>query len=233
MILAIDASTPVAGVAFYESTGLLYEVYMNAGKNHSETLMPCIDQGLKNCNRKLSDLKAIAVSIGPGSFTGLRIGLAAAKGLGIVLNVPLITVSTLEMLAHNVSGLTNAPVVPMLNARKQEIYTCMYDCSGTYPRALQAEQAVAPERWMEILRQQEQLWLLGDGVKVYDELWESQLGKRVVSVPEQIFWPRAGRLAHLAWHKFESGQYLIDYSGLKPVYLRLSEAEVRLGKGEL
>ena len=102
-ILAIDSATPVAGVALLRDESLIVETFANIGLTHSETLMPMVDRVLKDAGLPVGQLHAIAVTIGPGSFTGLRIGLAAAKGLALAADKPLIGISTLEALAHNLS----------------------------------------------------------------------------------------------------------------------------------
>ena len=125
-ILAIDSATPVAGVALIHDKKLIREDFVNFKKTHSETLMPMADKVLHDCEIEIKDLAAIAVTIGPGSFTGLRIGLAAAKGLSLASAKPLIGISTLDVLAHNLAY-TNGLVCPLLDARKQEVYTAFYD----------------------------------------------------------------------------------------------------------
>ena len=103
LILAIDSATPTAGVSLAEDGHILYESFVNYKKTQSEPLMPMIDQALKTCEKQLTDCTSIAVTVGPGSFTGLRIGLAAAKALSMASKVPVTGISTLELLAHNMT----------------------------------------------------------------------------------------------------------------------------------
>ncbi|MFA7078279.1 MAG: tRNA (adenosine(37)-N6)-threonylcarbamoyltransferase complex dimerization subunit type 1 TsaB, partial [Syntrophomonas sp.] len=143
MILAIDSSTPVAGVALLDEEKLIREEFVNYKLTHSETLMPMVDRILQACERSLADLTALAVTIGPGSFTGLRIGLAAIKGLSLAARLPVVGVSTLDVIAHNIVY-SDTLVCPLLNARRQEVYTAFYDNRGLFPRRLSDEIACAP-----------------------------------------------------------------------------------------
>lgn len=237
LILAIDSATPVAGVALLNDSGLVREEFVNYKKTHSETLMPMIDEILQQCECRLQDLSAVAVSVGPGSFTGLRIGLATVKGLSLASGIPIIGVSTLEMLAHNISY-NEALVCPLLDARKQEVYTAFYDVSGCYPAALSEEKAYSPVEFVKQAREvaraagKDSFILIGDGYKPYAEFFHKELGDALKRVPAHLMLTRASALASLAAVKLEKAEFE-DVFSLKPHYVRLSEAEYRLNRGEL
>ncbi|MBP5733988.1 MAG: tRNA (adenosine(37)-N6)-threonylcarbamoyltransferase complex dimerization subunit type 1 TsaB, partial [Lachnospiraceae bacterium] len=125
-ILGIDSSGLVASVAVTNDGVLLGEYTTNYKKTHSQTLLPMLDELKKMIELDLSTLDAIAISAGPGSFTGLRIGSATAKGLGLALDKPLIEVPTLEGLAYNLCG-SNALVCPIMDARRNQVYTAVYE----------------------------------------------------------------------------------------------------------
>ena len=129
LILGIESATPVASVALADEKGLLGEINLNLGLTHSEQLLPTIDTLLKECRRSLGDVEAIAVSAGPGSFTGLRIGMATAKGLAQGGGQRLVAVPTLEAMARQLMGLSYL-VAPMQNARRNQIYAGLYRWSA-------------------------------------------------------------------------------------------------------
>ena len=236
LILAIDSATPVAGVALLDDHKVIAEHFVNYRKTHSETLMPTIDRLLGECQTRLDDLTAIAVTVGPGSFTGLRIGLAAAKGLCLAAAKPAVGISTLDVLAHNVFG-SEALVCPLLDARKQEVYTAFYDVSDTYPRKLSAELACSPQEFTVLARETAEkhnkasLILLGDGYYPYEEYFLKELQDTLLAVPLPLMLPRASSLGSLALKRLAQGE-CDDPLTMTPTYLRLSEAENRLLKGE-
>lgn len=237
LILAIDSSTPVAGIALMDDEQLIREAFVNYKKNHSETLMPMVDRVLRDCERTLAEVDALAVTIGPGSFTGLRIGLAAVKGLSLATNIPVVAISTLQVLAHNIAG-SDTLVCPALNARKQELYTAMYDNSGSFPRAVVEEMACSPKdlayRALQTAQNMgfKRITLLGDGYAPYREVYKEHLGDYLVEAPLHLRLPRASALASLAVAS-TALQDFTDIMNLRPHYVRLSEAETRLGRGEL
>jgi len=236
-ILAIDSATPVAGLALLKEKSVIREEFVNFKKTHSETLMPMVDQVLRESEIGVQDLDAIAVTIGPGSFTGLRIGLAAAKGLSLASGKPLIGVSTLDVLAHNIA-FSDSLICPLLDARKQEVYTAFYDSSGIYPLRLTADMACSPEELVNRVQAQaeasarKKVVLLGDGFNPYAQFFQDALQECLQVPPAHLLLPRAAALGSLAWLRAGERDF-DDAFTLRPVYVRLSEAEYRLGKGEL
>jgi tRNA threonylcarbamoyladenosine biosynthesis protein TsaB len=237
LILAIDSATPVAGVALLDGDKLLSERYINYKKTHSETLMPMVNQVLQECDKNIKEVEVIAVTIGPGSFTGLRIGLAAVKGLSMANRTPVVAVSSLDVIAHNIVYNKHL-IAPLLDARRQEVYTAFYTGAQGYPQPLSAEIACSPEKFVEKAQQIidrdnfEHIILLGDGYLPYKDYFYDAFKEKMLIAPPHCMYIRAASLAGLAKRKAESGDFA-DISNLKPVYLRLSEAEYRLGKGEL
>lgn len=233
-ILAIDAATPVAGVALSVDHRLVAERFLDHKKNHSQFLLPMIAALLQETETSLSDLDALAVTIGPGSFTGLRIGLATAKGLSLAAGLPVIPVSTLATLAHNFAAGSHL-VVPVLNARKHEVYAGFFRVQSSFPEAVAPEQALSPAEAAAAIKQLQRTLHLsavcmpGDGFEPYRELWTEALGGNLISIPTALSRPRAGALASLAAAKAERGEFG-DIFDLRPNYLRLSEAEYHLRK---
>ncbi|MGI5922052.1 MAG: tRNA (adenosine(37)-N6)-threonylcarbamoyltransferase complex dimerization subunit type 1 TsaB [Syntrophomonadaceae bacterium] len=235
LILAIDSATPVAGVALLNDHTLLREDFVNYRKTHSETLMPMIDKVLRDCECTLQDVSALAVTTGPGSFTGLRIGLATIKGLSLASQIPVIGISTLEVIAHNIIA-TEALVCPLLDARKQEVYTAIYDATGSVPVRLTAEVACSPQEFADMAlataneQDRKKLILLGDGYYPYQAFFQEKLGEWLQDVPSHLMLPRAAAMGSLARKKYNRKEFE-DVFALSPRYIRLSEAEYRLGKG--
>lgn len=237
MILAIDSSTPVAGVALLDDEKLIREEFINYKKTHSEMLMPIIDELLRGCDRSLGDLTALAVTIGPGSFTGLRIGLAAIKGLSLAANLPVVGISTLDVLAHNIVC-SDTLVCPVLNARKQEVYTAFYDNRGIFPSRLSEDMACSPQEFVDrALKKAKEIGasritILGDGFYPYRDVWDASLGDRLMVTPPHLMLPRASALGSLAIVRAARADF-DEVMYMRPRYIRLSEAESKLGKGEL
>jgi len=231
LILSIDTATPVAGVALVDDRKTYYEALANTGYKHSRNLMEMINVSFQQTGYGLGDVDAIAVTIGPGSFTGLRIGLATAKGLAMAAGKAIIGIPTLDAIAHNISWSPDL-ICPMLNARKGEVYTSFYQ-GGT---RLTEYQALSPDNLVKTAKQiMEQtgcstVTFLGDGVNEYLSVLQESLGDAVVSLPE--YWlPRVSAVGSLAAGRWLRGQ-VDDVFSLTPIYVRKSEAEVRMSKLE-
>lgn len=231
-LLAIDGATPTASVALVADGMLLGELYNQQGTGHARILMSMVDQLMVLTNTDLSNLEAIAVTVGPGSFTGLRIGLATAEGLAMALSLPMVGISTLEVMATPLA-LTSALIVPVLNARKGEVYTVVYSGGLDGMTRIGKEQAIAPLALATEIREllsttgHEMVILTGDGIEPYYEIWHQELGEHLLTVPAYQNRPRAGVLACLAEQLFNQDK-AISPLAIRPSYLRLSEAETRL-----
>jgi tRNA threonylcarbamoyladenosine biosynthesis protein TsaB len=222
----------VAGVALLDEEKLIREEFINYKKTHSETLMPTVNQLLQECDRSLQDVTALAITIGPGSFTGLRIGLATVKGISLSTGIPVVGVSTLDVLSHNIA-FSEALVCPLLNARKQEVYTAIYDNHNAYPQRLSEEMACSPQEFslMAIKKAEElgvtRIILLGDGYYPYEKFFVESFGARLSLAPSHLMLPRASSLGSLALERVRREEF-DDIITLRPTYIRLSEAESKL-----
>jgi tRNA threonylcarbamoyladenosine biosynthesis protein TsaB len=224
MTLAFDTSTKTGSVALLKDEILLVEQFMNTGKNHGETVHPAIRQILSAAGIGIGDVNLLAVTVGPGSFTGLRIGAGTAKGLAFAEEIPIVGVSTLEALAANVSGST-LTICPMLDARKGEVYTAFYRFDGAgFPGKVSDEQVVSPEILLAGVDQT--TLFLGDGAIAYEGLIRSTLFDKAHFVPEPFNYIRAASVGLIGLKKFCDGDSLNSLI-FAPRYLRLSEAETK------
>ncbi|MFZ5944415.1 MAG: tRNA (adenosine(37)-N6)-threonylcarbamoyltransferase complex dimerization subunit type 1 TsaB [Bacillota bacterium] len=226
IILSIDSATPVAGVAIVDKNRVLAESFLNTGNTHSQQLLPLIKHTLDSANLKLADIDGIAVSSGPGSFTGLRIGMATAKSIAQVTGLKLIGIPTLDALAYNLKGYPGV-ICPILNARKQEVYCALYEMQGEDLQRISDFWAINPEVLAEKLLQLEhKTTFLGDGVAEYHQVLHLLLGEKAGWAPIHNLLPRAASLGFLGLKKLQEG-LSDDIFRLEPFYLRKSEAEVK------
>ncbi|WKY45929.1 tRNA (adenosine(37)-N6)-threonylcarbamoyltransferase complex dimerization subunit type 1 TsaB [Eubacteriaceae bacterium ES2] len=222
-ILAIDTSTIVASVAIINEDKLVGETIINHQKKHSEKLMTAIDHLLSDSGLELSNIDVFGVVEGPGSFTGLRIGMATAKGFAQALNKPLIGVSTLASLANNVPT-TSGFICPLLDAQRNQVYTGIYYFDSLklenklIDSALEIDDLTA-----EISKLPGTVYCLGDGLpRFYEKIQKSC--PNTIKVPNHINMNRASSAADLILQKALLDNF-IDYRQLEPVYLRPSYAE--------
>jgi tRNA threonylcarbamoyladenosine biosynthesis protein TsaB len=233
-ILALDTSTLVSSVAIASPEKLIAELILQTKLTHSEVLMPHIEQILAMTKIKQVDLTGIAVSIGPGSFTGLRIGLATAKSMAYALNLPIVGVSTLAALAYHYP-IPNIYIAPMLDAQKGNVYTALYRWENGI---LQEVQAPEVKTFESVLQEGQLLDLpvvfVGDTAQK-QALAIAEAGGNVMLAMSHLVMPRAANVAMLGLSEFAKGN--TDHvMQLEPVYIRRSEAEVlwerRNGKSE-
>ena len=223
-VLGIDSSGMVATVAVVEDTQMLAEYTINYKKTHSQTLLPMLDEVAKMMELDLNTIDAIAVAAGPGSFTGLRIGSATAKGLGLALKKPLVSVPTLEGIAYNFCG-SEKVICPMMDARRSQVYTGIYEFQGNTLKVLEDQMAVPVEEVLEKLNQTgREVILAGDGVPAYLELIERNLKVPYLLAPAHLNRQRAGAVAVLGIQYAKEGK-LESAMEHQPDYLRLSQAE--------
>ena len=223
MLLALDSSTMTGSLALLKEREVLCEVIFKVNDSYSQSLLPLIDQMLKSYQVELTDLVAIAVALGPGSFTALRIGLATVKGLAMSAHLPVIGVPSLDALAWNLPY-ANYLVCPVIDARKKEVYTCLYRfdaLKGDMNRLLEY-QVLIPGKLIEHLR--EDVIFFGNGLKLYEEFFRQSLGPRAHFAPPSSHLPRASNVAALAYKRWSQGES-DDISKLKPIYVRRSQAE--------
>ena len=229
-VLALDSSGLVASVAIVEENGadqnLLAEYTVNYKKTHSQTLLPMLDEIVKMTELDLKTIDAVAVAEGPGSFTGLRIGSATAKGLGLALDKPLVEIPTVDGLAYNLYG-TDRLICPIMDARRNQVYTGIYEFRGGSLQVLETQMAVGIEVIAEKLRgMNREVIFLGDGVPVFRKRLEEELmaGAAFSFAPAHLNKQRAGAVGALALQYLREGK-TVSAAEHRPTYLRLSQAE--------
>ncbi|MCM1569829.1 MAG: tRNA (adenosine(37)-N6)-threonylcarbamoyltransferase complex dimerization subunit type 1 TsaB [Roseburia sp.] len=233
-ILGLDSSGLVAGVAVVENGILLAEYNINYKKTHSQTLLPMLEELRNRIELDLESLDGIAISAGPGSFTGLRIGAATAKGLGLALDKPLIEVPTLEGLAYHFWG-SESLVCPMMDARRNQVYTGIYEFVltklGTAKERLLKPEAILPQCAMDIEMLMckinelgRKVIFLGDGVSVYQEDISSRCQTPFLIAPAHLNRQRAANVAALGEIYIGEGR-IVSAAAHQPEYLRKSQAE--------
>lgn len=223
-ILALDSSGLVATVAILEDDQTLAEYTVNYKKTHSQTLLPMLDEVVRMIEFDLSTIDAIAVAGGPGSFTGLRIGAATAKGLGLALNKPLIHVPTVDGLAYNMFGNTGL-ICPIMDARRNQVYTGLYRFENGNFQVVEKQMAVSLQELAEKLNgYAEKVTFLGDGVPVYKEKLAEMLRTEYCFAPAHLNRQRATAVGALGMRYFQEGK-TESAAEHCPDYLRLSQAE--------
>ncbi len=222
-ILALESSGLVAAAAIVEEEQTIAEYTVNYRKTHSQTLLPMLDEMIRMTGLAPDTIDAIAVSGGPGSFTGLRIGSATAKGLGLAWNKPLIHVPTLDALAYNLYR-TSGIVCPVMDARRRQVYTGIYSCEKEF-RVVEKQMAVEVDKLAEKLNLLgEQVTFLGDGVPVYREVLERELRVPYFFAPPHLNRQRAAAVGALGIQYYRAGK-TETAAGHQPDYLRASQAE--------
>lgn len=233
ILLAIDTSTPAGSVAVTCGEQVLGELSLKGEGTHTDYLLPSIKCLLKALSLAIADLDALAVVLGPGSFTGLRVGMATAKGLALAAGIPVIGVSSLQTLACQVP-FPRYPVCALLDARKKEVYAGLFQWDAGKPVALGAEVVVPPERLLEQL--DGDTLFVGNGASAYRTMIVRHLGARAHFAPLVLESPRAACAATLALESFRSGE-TVPLANLVPYYIRASEAEIlwhkRQGSGTI
>ena len=222
-ILAFETSAKAASVALMENGKLLGESYQNTGLTHSQTLMVMAEDLLKACNLTAGDVEAVAVAAGPGSFTGIRIGVAAAKGFAWGAELPCYGVSTLEAMARNL-GAYQGYVVPAMDARRNQVYTAIFHAEKGILSRVEEDMAISlAELGEKIKNFEEPVFLVGDGALLcYNTLLEEIPG--LVLTPEHRMHQRAAGVALAAEVMADAGNPG-NGAELTPNYLRLSQAE--------
>ena len=223
LILAFETSAKAASVALTENGKLLGECYQNTGLTHSQTLMVMAEDLLKQCSKTVADLEAVAVAEGPGSFTGVRIGVAAAKGLAWGAELPCYGVSTLEAMAVSL-GAWQGYICPCMDARRNQVYNALFYVNCGKLERIREDRAIAlSELGAELKDLHEPIFLVGDG----SNLTHKTLGEEIPNLilpPEHRMHQRAVGVALLAEAKAEACEPG-DAAALTPNYLRLSQAE--------
>lgn len=224
-ILALDSSGLVASVALVEDDNMLGEYTVNYKKTHSQTLLPMLDEVAKMIDLDLNSIDAIAVAAGPGSFTGLRIGSSTAKGMALALKKPILSIPTLEGLAYRLTPVTDELVCPLMDARRNQVYTGIYQNKKEGIEAVRQQEAVAIEELIEQVNALERpVVFLGDGVPVQKEVLEANITVPYRFAPAHLNRQSASAVAALGVVYYKEGKSE-DARDHKPIYLRQSQAE--------
>ncbi len=222
-IFCMDTSGPVASVALWQDERLTHEISANHGLTHSQTIMVMADQLFEAANIRPKDIDLFAVVAGPGSFTGVRIGVASIKGLAQATDKPCIALNALETLAMGVQGF-NGVVCPILDARRGQVYAAAFDASHMdfRPERLLEDVAMPLEEYLALLPSDRPLLFVGDALTLHGEKVHDLLGRRALLAPAHLSQLRSGAGCSLAALCPEE---YIDYLQLKPIYLRAPQAE--------
>jgi tRNA threonylcarbamoyladenosine biosynthesis protein TsaB len=238
LILAVETSTPTGSIALVEVLAegagsprlkIIGETTLNRAETHSSRLMPTIDRLLQETSLSIRGVQALAVGLGPGSFTGLRIAISTVKGLAFALRVPVMGAPTLDVLAQNLP-FASIQVCPVLDARKKEVYAALFQGKGEGQLTKVSEDWVlSPEDLCS--RITEKTILVGNGGEVYGDVFRDRLGSRVLFAPPELSFPRATNVVRLGLPALRKGETL-DLFGFTPIYVRRSEAEIHWDQKE-
>lgn len=228
-ILGVDSSATAASAAVYCDGKILSQNYSNTGLTHSQTLLPMIENTLYTAGISVKDIDLLAVSNGPGSFTGVRIGVAAVKGIAQPLDKKCAAISTLEVIAKPLEN-TGCCAVAVMDARCNQVYTARFDCTDGLNRISPDEAITIDELYEKLKDVNKPIVLIGDGARVtYNKIHDKLSGVSIAAA--SICYQSAADVALLAAEKYENGTLeLLDAGDVLPNYLRLSQAERELKK---
>lgn len=221
-ILGIETSTKTGSVAVISEDAVIAQYSLNIEVTHSERLMSTVDRVLTDTGMTLSQIDGYAVAIGPGSFTGLRIGLATVQGLALATNKPIAAVPTLKALAWSLPY-SAYPVCPLLDARKKEVYAALYACDATGLRQVLPERVISLTRLAEEI--QERTVFTGEGAHLFRDEIRSVFGERALFAPHLSLLPSAAAVAEIGLDMIKKNEQA-DLDSLAPIYIRRPEAEV-------
>ncbi len=227
-ILAVDTSATAASAAIAEDNKIIGEFFINTALTHSQTLMPMIEQLIACTGITIDKIDAFAVNAGPGSFTGVRIGVAAVKGLAFTNDKPCISVSTLASMAYNMLN-NNCIVCAVMDARCQQVYNALFKVNGDKIERLTDDRALALcDLKMDLLQYNEKIILVGDGAAITEKFFAGEL-LNVSVAPVNNLIQKASSTAIAAFEQLKEGKSLSS-AELMPVYLRLPQAQRELNK---
>jgi tRNA threonylcarbamoyladenosine biosynthesis protein TsaB len=222
-VLAIDTSNNALGVSLFDEDKVLGEYITNMKKNHSIRIMPAIHTLMEDCDRVPGDLTKIVVAKGPGSYTGVRIGVTIAKTLAWALNIPLVGISSLEILASGVGRYFNGYVSPIFDARRGQVYTGLYHYDNGSLVSVEKDKLVMMVDWAKKLKEEAKpILFIGSDLDIHQLTIQSILGSQVVFAAITEHNPRPSELALLGKNKHGD-----DIHSFVPNYVRLAEAEAK------
>jgi tRNA threonylcarbamoyladenosine biosynthesis protein TsaB len=223
-ILALDTSSITATVAVLEGEKLLGEYILNHKLTHSQKLIPMVEELLRSCELKPSDIDVFAVSLGPGSFTGLRIGATTIKAMAQALSKPVVGIPTLEGLAYNLP-FSSEYICPMIDAQKNMVYSALYFWSGSKLQVAIPQEVFSIEKLLgELMQLGKRVIFIGDAVEKHKEALAASLGELAIFPPAFVRMPRAASVAALAAEKLKMGEAKAA-GDILPIYMRKSQAE--------
>lgn len=228
-ILAIDASGLSGSVAYISDYKLVGEYYICHKLTHSQTIMPMLEHLKGLIGFEMNEIDAVAVTSGPGSFTGIRIGVATAKAMALAIGVPIIGIPTLDVMAHNIP-FASGVICPIMDARRNQVYTGIYQWENGILEREGDHLAVEIDELLEKLAGRQTIFL-GDGVDVLKGKITDVMGDAAQFAPSFLHMQRASVLAQLACEAFEKGE-MVDADEFVPIYLRKSQAERELEERE-
>ncbi len=221
-ILGIETATGVCSVCVMENSELIAEYMTNITKTHSQRLMPMIEQMLDNSELEPKDIGAIAVSVGPGSFTGVRIGISAAKGMAMALDIQTVGVSTLDGIAYNLVNSYTDQVCVITDARRKQVYTAIYEMPNM--KKLTEDMVIPIEELIKKIKKK--TIFIGNATKLYADLLKKELGNLAQIAPQYLSIPHASSIALLGENMLKKGKG-VSHFDLKPNYVRLADAEIK------
>jgi len=223
-VLGIDTSTSCGSIGLIDDGEVISDYLLNISVTHSERLLGAIEFVLREARCPIGEIDGWAVSLGPGSFTGLRIGVSTVKGLAFATGKPVAGVSTLDVLASQIAP-TSYLICPILDARKQEVYTAFYRYEDGNSLKRQSDyQAIRPEDLVKKIK--EHTIFLGDGVKTYGDFLLNSLPSLAIFPPAPLNVSHGSMVAKLGFKLLQKGERL-DLSNFAPLYIRPSEAEMK------
>lgn len=224
IIMAFDTTAKSASVSVTDGTRALAVYSIDNGLTQSELLLPMAEDILRSLKLSFSDVELFAASVGPGSFTGVRIGVALVKGLAFGKNVPCVEVSTLEALAENMRGISGI-IVPVMDARRSQVYGAVFESDGTEMKQILDDGAYPLSELADVLKEFAgmPIYLVGDGYQIAKSALLN-LGVETESTPDLLILENARSVAAVALKKYESGEYTTDLE-IAPTYLRMPQAE--------
>ena len=231
-VLAVDTSSQVASVAVMENDKLLGEYTINHKKTHSQKLMPMISELMKNIELVPRDIDVYAASSGPGSFTGLRIGITTIKAIAYAAQKPVISVPSLDVLAFNIP-MTDSLVCPIMDARNNQVYTAIYKWEKSAPVNITEYMGIPIHELVQIIKgKNHNIIFVGDGVEIHKEYLKGELNDRCEFVPGNLLLQRASSVAQIALLKASQG-VVENCFDMIPFYLRKSQAEREFEKRQV
>ena len=224
LILGLDTCSMSSSAAVVSDEKMIAQFSVNHKKTHSERIMPQIEDMLKSADISIDDIDVFAASVGPGSFTGVRIGVATIKAFAQALNKPCIKVSALEGLAENVSCF-NGIIAPILDARRNQVYNALFESNGSEITRLCDDRALMLDDLLEELKSYNtNIIFTGDGVPVFGDIIKDTLKDKAFFAPAPLMYNQAASIALIGIKKLKNGE-TEGYENLVPEYVRLSQAE--------